>query len=100
MSRNRVLPAVLALALAPAAFGQQTLQLPALSVPLPAAPSLVLPLPPFTLPSIPPLPVVPIGPRLQGQIPVTYRGSGLIIFYDTQSPYPVEYTLVGIVDAP
>lgn len=102
MSRTRILLATAALVLAPAAFAQ-TLQLPALSLPplpqpLPSTPSLTLP--PFDLPALPPLPVIPIGPRLQGQIPVQYRGTGLIIFYDTQSPYPVEYTLTGIVGAP
>ncbi|MDP3856421.1 MAG: hypothetical protein Q8Q73_01520 [Stagnimonas sp.] len=96
MSRILPLIALAALALAPASQAQQ-LPLPSS---LPLTPSIALPLPPITLPSIPALPVIPIGPRIQGQIPIQYKGSGLIIFYDTQSPYPVEYTFTGIVSPP
>lgn len=98
MSRFRSLVALLALGLAPSAFAQQV------SLPLPPSiqitPSLNIPLPPIGLPQIGPLPVIPVGPRFQGTIPVKIRESGVLIHYDTQSPYPVRYEIVGIVGAP
>lgn len=106
MSIPRKLPVLLALGLAFSAHAQTTMELPAAVQALPPLPSIVIPpLPPIpppwlTLPSLPPLPVIPVGPRLQGQIPLQYKKTKLTIYYDTQSPYPVSYTLTGIVGAP
>lgn len=106
MSILRKLPALLALSLATGAHAQTSLELPLALQPLLPLPSVTIPpLPPLpppwlTLPSVPPLPVIPIGPRLQGDIPLQYKATKLTIHYDTQSPYPVSYTLTGIVGAP
>lgn len=98
MSSFRPLLALLAFGVVPSAFAQQV-QLP-LPPAIPLTPSLNLPLPPIGLPQIGPLPVIPVGPRLQGTIPVKIRESGVLIHYDTQSPYPVRYEIVGIVGSP
>ncbi|TAJ51250.1 MAG: hypothetical protein EPN60_03535 [Nevskiaceae bacterium] len=103
---SRKLPVLLALSLASSAYAQTTVALPSALQPLLPLPSIVIaPLPPIpppwlTLPSVPPLPVIPVGPRLKGDIPIQYKQTTLTIHYDTQSPYPVSYTLTGIVGAP
>jgi len=106
MSIPRSLSALLALSLSGGVYAQTSLGLPSSLQPLLPLPSIVIPpLPPIpppwlTMPSLPPLPVIPIGPRLQGDIPLQYKETTLTIHYDTQSPYPISYTLTGIVGAP
>ena len=78
--------------------------LPTLPVGLPTLPTLPFdpmhPLASIPIPYLPDLPVIPVGPRLAGSVPVNYKGTGVIIYYDTGSSQPVGAQLTGIVVQP
>lgn len=60
------------------------------------------PMPDIIIPGLPPIwvPVIPIGPPLQGSIPINYNGTGVIVHYDNRSNYPIRLMLTGIVGSP